>query len=70
MFRFIKFIGRWSMLDIFVIALLSALVDFGFFTVIKAASAATFFTFVVITTMFAAISFDPRLLWDITNPEL
>jgi len=69
MFRFIQFIGRWSMLDIFVIALLCALVDFGFFTSIAAAPASTFFTFVVITTMFAAISFDPRLLWDITTPQ-
>lgn len=69
MFRFIKFIGRWSMLDIFVIAMLCALVDFGFFTTITAAPAATFFTFVVMTTMFAAISFDPRLLWDITTAK-
>ncbi len=66
MFRFIEFIGRWSMLDIFVIALLCALVDFGFFTRIIAAPAATFFTFVVLATMFAAISFDPRLMWDLT----
>lgn len=64
MFRFIKFIGRWSMLDIFVIALLCSLVDFGFFTRINIAPAATPFMFVVLTTMFAAISFDPRLLWD------
>jgi paraquat-inducible protein A len=69
MFRFIEFIGRWSMLDIFVIALLCALVDFGFFTRITAAPAATFFTFVVLSTMFAAISFDPRILWDITIPQ-
>ncbi len=69
MFRFIEFIGRWSMLDIFVIALLCALVDFGFFTRITAAPAATFFTFVVLSTMFAALSFDPRLLWDMTMPQ-
>jgi paraquat-inducible protein A len=69
MFRFIEFIGRWSMLDIFVIALLCALVDFGFFTRITAAPAATFFTFVVLSTMFAAISFDPRLLWDMAVPQ-
>ena len=69
MFRFIEFVGRWSMLDIFVIALLCALVDFGFFTHITAAPAATFFTFVVLSTMFAAISFDPRILWDITTPQ-
>jgi paraquat-inducible protein A len=64
MFRFIEFIGRWSMLDIFVIALLSVLVRFGFFSSIQAAPAATFFCLVVITTMFAAQTFDVRLLWD------
>ncbi len=69
MFRFIEFIGRWSMLDIFVIALLCALVDFGFFTRITVMPAANFFTFVVLTTMFAAISFDQRLLWDITTQQ-
>lgn len=69
MFRFIEFVGRWSMLDIFVISLLCALVDFGFFTRITAAPAATFFTFVVLATMFAAMSFDPRILWDMSNPQ-
>jgi len=64
MFRFIEFIGRWSMLDIFVIALLSVLVRFGFFSSIQAAPAATYFCLVVITTMFAAQTFDSRLLWD------
>ena len=65
MFRFIEFIGRWSMLDIFVIALLCALVQFGYLSTINVASAAFYFTGVVLSTMFAAISFDPRLLWDI-----
>ena len=64
MFRFIEFIGRWSMLDIFVIALLCALVRFGFLSSISAAPAALYFTGVVLATMFAAISFDQRLLWD------
>ena len=68
MFRFIDFIGRWSMLDIFVIALLSALVRFGYLSSINAASAAVYFTGVVLCTMFAAISFDSRLLWDTINP--
>jgi paraquat-inducible protein A len=67
MFRFIEFIGRWSMLDIFVIALLCALVRFGYITTINAAPAALYFTGVVLCTMFAAISFDPRLLWDTDN---
>ncbi len=64
MFRFIEFIGRWSMLDIFVIALMSALVSFGSFTSTVAAPAASFFSAVVICTMFAALTFDSRLLWD------
>jgi len=67
MFRFIEFIGRWSMLDIFVIALLCALVRFGFLSTINVAPAAFYFTGVVLCTMFAAISFDPRLLWDADN---
>ncbi len=64
MFRFIEFIGRWSMLDVFVISLLCALADFGFFTTVKTAAGVTFFSFVVLSTMFATICFDPRLLWD------
>ncbi len=69
LFRFISFIGRWSMLDIFVIALLTVLVNFGLFTSIHAAPAATYFCIVVISTMFATTTFDPRLLWDTCHPE-
>lgn len=68
MFRFITFIGRWSMLDIFVIALLSVLVNFGFFTSIHVAPGATYFCIVVASTMFAVITFDPRILWDKCSP--
>jgi len=68
MFRFIEFIGRWSMLDVFVIALLSVLVDFGFLTSIHTAPGATYFCFVVIATMTAAIVFDPRIMWDRCDP--
>ncbi len=64
MFRFIEFIGRWSMLDIFVIALLTVLVDFGFFSTIQAAPAATYFCGVVISTMLAANMFDTRFIWE------
>jgi paraquat-inducible protein A len=64
MFRFIEFIGRWSMLDIFVIAILSVLIQFGLFTSIEAAPAASYFCLVVILTMLAAQTFDTRLLWD------
>lgn len=63
-FRFIEFIGRWSFLDVFVIALLAAMVRFGAFTTIEADPAAPYFTAVVVCTMFAALSFDPRIMWD------
>lgn len=69
MFRVITFIGRWSMLDIFVIALLISLVDFGFFTTIRVAPAATFFCLVVAATMLAANTFDPRIMWDTCYSE-
>lgn len=69
MFRCIAFIGRWSMLDIFVIAMLSVLVNFGLFTSIHAAPAATYFCIVVAATMLAAISFDPRTMWDSCVPD-
>ncbi|MFN2353596.1 MAG: paraquat-inducible protein A [Desulfopila sp.] len=69
MFRLIEFIGRWSMLDIFVVALLGFFVNFGFLSSIETAPGATYFCLVVVTTMFAAIAFDPRLLWDVVNTE-
>ena len=63
-FRFIEFIGRWSFLDVFVVALLVAMVRFGAITTIEADPGASFFTAVVVCTMFAALSFDPRIMWD------
>jgi len=64
LFRMIEFIGRWSFLDVFVIALLGAMVRFGALTTIEADPAAPFFTAVVVCTMFAALTFDPRIIWD------
>lgn len=64
MFRFIEWIGRWSMLDIFVIAIMVALVNFGNLSTIEADWGALAFGSVVIITMFAAVSFDSRLIWD------
>lgn len=64
MFRFIEWIGRWSMLDIFVIAILVALVDFGHLASIEAGYGAVAFACVVVLTMLAALTFDPRLIWD------
>ncbi len=64
LYRFLSVIGRWSMLDIFVIALLAAAVDFGFVSSTEAAPAATWFCLAVPVTMLATHCFDPRILWD------
>jgi paraquat-inducible protein A len=63
-FRFIEWIGRWSMLDIFVIAILVAIVNFGSLARVDAGLGAVAFASVVILTMLAAVTFDPRLIWD------
>ncbi len=69
MYRFIEWIGRWSMLDIFVIAILVAMVNFGSLASIKPGLGAAAFACVVILTMLAALTFDPRLIWDNTDPD-
>ncbi|MCK5894506.1 MAG: paraquat-inducible protein A [Endozoicomonadaceae bacterium] len=68
LYRFIELIGRWSMLDIFMISILVALVSFGRLATIEAGPGAVAFSCVVVLTMLAAISFDPRLLWDAIEP--
>ncbi len=69
MYRFIEFIGRWSMLDIFVIAILVAMVNFGRIANVEPNLGAVAFAAVVILTMFAALTFDPRLIWDNTESD-
>ena len=69
MYRFIEWIGRWSMLDIFVIAILVTLVNFGNLASIEANLGAAAFACVVVLTMLAAVTFDPRLIWDNTDAE-
>ena len=64
MYTLIETIGRWSMLDVFSIAVLGALVELGMLANVKAGPAATFFCAAVVITMFAAMSFDTRLIWD------
>nr|WP_240554847.1 paraquat-inducible protein A [Oceanicoccus sagamiensis] len=65
MFRMVQFIGRWSMLDLFVIAILVTLVDLGGIATITGGPAATYFSTVVVLTMLAAHTFDQRLIWDL-----
>jgi paraquat-inducible protein A len=60
----VRWIGRWSMIDIFMEALLGALVRFGSVVTIEPGIGAVAFCGVVILTIFAAEAFDPRLMWD------
>lgn len=64
LYRLVELVGRWSMLDIYVITILVALVQLKALATIKPAPAAIAFGAVVVLTMLAAISFDPRLIWD------
>jgi len=64
MYTLIETIGRWSMLDVFSIAVLGALVELGMLANVKAGPAGTFFCAAVVITIFAAESFDTRLIWD------
>ena len=63
-YRMTEFVGRWSMVDVFVVAILVAVVQLGSTISIHPGAGALSFAAVVILTMFAAMSFDPRLIWD------
>ena len=64
LYRIVERIGRWSMLDVFVVTLTVALVRFKSLAVITAGPGAIAFGSVVILTMLASMQFDPRLIWD------
>lgn len=64
LYHIVRFVGRWSMIDIFMESLLGALIVFGSVITIEPGVGAEAFCAVVILTMFAAETFDPRLMWD------
>jgi len=64
LYRLIELIGRWSMIDIFMISILVALVRLGSIATVDPGAGATSFAAVVVLTMLASESFDPRLVWD------
>ena len=64
MYRIVESVGRWSMVDIFMISILVALVNLGTIATFEPGVGAIAFASVVILTMFAAMAFDPRLIWD------
>ena len=63
-YRIVEAVGRWSMVDVYVVTILVALVHLGSVASVEAQIGAFFFGAVVVLTMFAAQSFDPRLIWD------
>ena len=69
LYRMVEWIGRWSMLDIFVIAILAKLVEMGRIAAIEGGVAAVYFGIAVILTMLAAHVFDERLIWDAMESE-
>jgi paraquat-inducible protein A len=64
LFRMVDFIGRWSMLDVYAISLLVALVQIRTLAFVGVGWGAVCFAAVVVLTLFAARTFDERLLWD------
>lgn len=68
LYRIVDAVGRWSMIDIFMESILVALVQFGMLASVYPGPGAVAFSAVVILTMFAARSFDPRLMWDNARP--
>lgn len=64
LFRVTEVVGAWSMIDIFLIGILISLVKLDAFATVEAGPGATFFAAVVVITLFAAHSFDSRLIWD------
>jgi paraquat-inducible protein A len=64
LYRMVELIGRWSMLDVFVVTFIVALVQLQPLMAVQPGPAVLFFAVVVVLTMIAAETFDPRLIWD------
>lgn len=62
--RFVDYLGRWSNIDVFVVAIATALVQFGTISAVEPGPGIASFAAVVVLTMIAAHTFDPRLMWD------
>jgi paraquat-inducible protein A len=70
LYRIVDFIGRWSMIDVFMISILTALVRLGVIASVYPGPGVLAFCAVVILTMLAAACFDPRLMWDAAESRL
>ena len=69
LYRVTEFVGRWSMIDVFVVGILVALIQLGNIMTIRPGVAAVAFAAMVVTTMLAALAFDPRMLWVPVNKD-
>ena len=68
MYHVVEYIGRWSMIDVFVVAILASLVQFNAVANVTAGPASLAFALSVIITMLSAQSFDSRRIWDALEP--
>lgn len=64
LYRATEVVGAWSMIDVFLVGILVALVNLGALATVRPGAGAVFFAAAVVLTMLAAMSFDPRLIWD------
>jgi len=64
LYEVVDYIGRWSMIDIFVVAILSSLVQLNTIAAVQPGRASLFFALSVIFTMLSAQAFDSRMIWD------
>jgi paraquat-inducible protein A len=69
LYRLIEFVGRWSMIDVFVVTFVVALIQLQPLMSVKPEPGVAFFAAVVVLTMFATKTFDPRLIWDASDRE-
>lgn len=67
LYRIIEGIGKWSMVDIYVVTIMAALINLGALADFTVGPGAVFFASVVVITIFASMSFDPRLIWDVVE---
>lgn len=68
LYRLLELIGRWSMLDVYVVTLLVALVQVQSLAIIAPGPGVVAFGAVVVLSMLATMAFDPRLIWDRADP--
>jgi paraquat-inducible protein A len=69
LYRIVDIVGRWSMVDVYVVTILVALVHLGSLASVQAQIGSFFFGAVVVFTLLAAESFDPRLIWDLIEGD-